>query len=164
MAASKYVKLPAAIHDVRRYLSSEFTKVAESISGIVDLLNPLEQEFGTWQPTLFGITSAGVTTYTLQEGFYVKTGKIVVVSGRVHWSAATGTGAARVGGLPFESAFIGSVANYWAGSCYGVTITATRTLIVPDSTMITLLDSTGTAGSPITASGQLVFSSTYWTD
>lgn len=59
-------------------------------------------EFGTFLPTLNGAVS-GTTTYTNQNGFYVKIGNLVTVSGQIVITAATGTGNAQLGALPFTS-------------------------------------------------------------
>lgn len=64
----------------------------------------------TYTPTYFGGTSAGVTTYTAQVGYSMLIGTMAIVWGTVAWSAATGTGNARVG-LPFT---VQNVANYAA--------------------------------------------------
>jgi hypothetical protein len=61
-------------------------------------------EEGTFTPTLFGATAAGTTTYTIQDGSYTRIGNRVFGNGRVIWSNATGTGSARIGGLPFTVA------------------------------------------------------------
>lgn len=58
---------------------------------------------GTWAPTYVGGTTAGVTTYTTQQGDYTRIGRIVAAKGRVTWTAATGTGQARIS-LPFAAA------------------------------------------------------------
>lgn len=74
---------------------------------------------GSWTPTVFGATSAGTTTYTAQNGSYSREGRLVTVSFEVSWSAASGTGNMKIGGLPFlagsgnfgiEAVFTGSVA------------------------------------------------------
>lgn len=56
---------------------------------------------GTWTPTVVGGSTAGTTTYTLQTGNYIKIGRLVFLSFRIDITAATGTGAALFGGLPF---------------------------------------------------------------
>lgn len=56
---------------------------------------------GTWTPTVVGGGTAGTTTYSLQNGYYTKIGNMVTVWGQMNGSAATGTGAATIGGLPF---------------------------------------------------------------
>jgi len=55
---------------------------------------------GTYTPTYLGGTTPGTTTYTNQEGRWARFGPVVFVWGRVNWSAATGTGNARIS-LPF---------------------------------------------------------------
>lgn len=60
MAATKYIKLPAAAIDIRRYLSAEFTKVAASISSIVDILDAMEEPLVWTTPTFVN----GWTAYT----------------------------------------------------------------------------------------------------
>lgn len=56
---------------------------------------------GTWTPTVTGNTTAGTTTYIVQDGFYVRIGDIVFISGNIILSAATGTGNLVLGGFPF---------------------------------------------------------------
>lgn len=55
---------------------------------------------GTYQPTYLGGTTPGTTTYSLQEGAWTRFGNIVFVNGVVVWTAANGTGEARIS-LPF---------------------------------------------------------------
>lgn len=57
-------------------------------------------ETGTWNPTLIGGSVAGMTTYTTQNGYYEVLGDIVIARFVVTITAATGTGDARIGGLP----------------------------------------------------------------
>jgi hypothetical protein len=63
------------------------------------LLNWYEE--GTWTPTYLGLTTAGTTTYGVNKGTYVRVGRLVTVTGVMTWTAATGTGQAALGGLPF---------------------------------------------------------------
>jgi len=56
----------------------------------------------TYTPTYLGLTTAGTTTYSLQSGNWVRLGPIVIASGIVIWTAATGTGNAIIS-LPFTS-------------------------------------------------------------
>jgi hypothetical protein len=62
-----------------------------------------DYEEGTFTPTLQGGTTAGTTTYLVQEGTYTKVGRQVTVSLYINASAATGTGGIFIGGLPFSS-------------------------------------------------------------
>ena len=59
--------------------------------------------FGTFTPTLVGITSAGVGTYTTQFGDYRIVGKQVFINLALSWNAHTGSGAMRIDGLPFAN-------------------------------------------------------------
>lgn len=57
----------------------------------------------TFTPTYTGATTAGTTTYTTQVGAYTRIGRVVIATLNLTWTAATGTGAVRIGGLPFTS-------------------------------------------------------------
>lgn len=69
----------------------------------LEALSRLTYDKGTYVPTYLGATTAGATTYTTQDGFWVRRGRSVFFHGRVIWTAATGTGTAIVS-LPFTSA------------------------------------------------------------
>lgn len=60
-----------------------------------------EYEEGTWTPFIFGITAAGVGTYSTQVGQYTRVGNRVFINAYIIWTAHTGTGGMQVGGLPF---------------------------------------------------------------
>jgi hypothetical protein len=61
-------------------------------------------EEGTFTPTAFGTTTAGTGTYSAQTGFYTRIGRVVFFQLQLAWSAHTGVGGLRVGGLPFVAA------------------------------------------------------------
>ncbi len=69
-----------------------------TLSGGTSLSNYTE---GTWTPTIVGGGAAGVTTYTSQNGYYTRIGNIIIIIGTIVITAATGTGDALIGGLPF---------------------------------------------------------------
>lgn len=101
------------------------------------LLNWYEE--GTFTPTFFGATSAGTTTYTTQSGYYTRIGRSVTCQIYISFSAATGTGAIRIGGLPFtqnanvNGTFSILVSGYdWASASYlsGFLFPSTTTLRV----------------------------------
>lgn len=71
--------------------------------GAVETVEKPTYATGTYVPTYLGATTPGVTTYTTQDGFYTRIGRIVFFHGRVIWTAATGTGTAIVS-LPFTAA------------------------------------------------------------
>jgi hypothetical protein len=84
----------------------------QSASADANTLDDYEE--GTFTPTVLGISTAGTTTYTTQNGHYTKIGRVVTVAFKVSYSAATGTGALAVRGFPFAGAgasaeYIGSV-------------------------------------------------------
>ena len=59
----------------------------------------------TFTPTIFGTTTGGTVTYTNQLGSYTKIGNVVNFSIHLSWTAHSGTGGLRVGGLPFANGF-----------------------------------------------------------
>jgi hypothetical protein len=84
-------------------------------------------EEGTYVPTLEGGTTAGTTTYTAQVGFYTKIGNRVNFDLTIIYTAATGTGEARIS-LPFTA---NAATNYIAVVNVRTTIpsTAATTLV-----------------------------------
>jgi len=92
------------------------TQVASSDANTLD-----DYEEGTWTPTIVGTTTAGVGVYSLQSGLYTKIGNRVFVEGYISWSAHTGTGNMRIGGLPFT---INSSSFYSSGSIGDVNVIA----------------------------------------
>jgi hypothetical protein len=54
----------------------------------------------TFTPTIVGSTTAGSATYTIQDGLYQISGKILAYTIRVKWSGHTGTGNLLIGGFP----------------------------------------------------------------
>jgi hypothetical protein len=97
-------------------------------TGTSELLDDYEE--GTWTPTIIGTTTAGTGTYSLQAGQYTKIGNRVFVEGYISWSAHTGTGNMRIGGLPFT---INSSSFYSSGSIgdtSGIALTAGNILAI----------------------------------
>jgi len=56
---------------------------------------------GTFTPTLIGASTAGTTTYSVQDGYYRRVGNLVIIQAVVTGTGATGTGNALFGGFPF---------------------------------------------------------------
>lgn len=56
---------------------------------------------GTYTPTYIGSVTPGTTTYTTQSGWWTRIGRVVIVSADITWTAVTGTGNVRLGGLPY---------------------------------------------------------------
>lgn len=63
-----------------------------------------DYEEGTFTPFMYGTTTAGTGTYSRQVGTYTKIGKSVSFTLIITWSAHTGTGNLRLGGMPFSTA------------------------------------------------------------
>lgn len=61
----------------------------------------LEQQ--SWSPTIIGGTSAGVGTYTIQQGYYNRIGSMIFATVSLTWTAHTGTGDMYVGNFPFSA-------------------------------------------------------------
>lgn len=84
--------------------------IARKIDQILRRLDDLEAQSkinyakGTYTPTYVGGTTAGTTTYAAngQVGEYTRIGRLVYFTGRVEWTAATGTGDARIS-IPFTA-------------------------------------------------------------
>jgi hypothetical protein len=71
-------------------------------TGTSELLNDYEE--GTWTPVVSGSSTAGTGTYSIQAASYSKIGNRVLFSAYIVYSAHTGTGNMRIGGLPFTIA------------------------------------------------------------
>jgi hypothetical protein len=85
-------------------------------NGDTSAANALDDyEEGTFTPTASGASSAGTTSYSNQYGYYTKIGRQVNVTLVVSWTAMTGTGTLRVGGLPFTIATLTN--GYPIGTC-----------------------------------------------
>jgi hypothetical protein len=70
-------------------------------AGAANYLTDYEED--TFTPRIDGTTTAGVGTYTVQNGKYTKIGDIVTFTIQITWSAHTGTGNMVVANLPFTS-------------------------------------------------------------
>lgn len=57
--------------------------------------------FGTFTPTIIGMSTAGTASYSLQRGQYCKMGTICFIEIALTWSSGTGTGSLAIAGLPF---------------------------------------------------------------
>lgn len=118
---------------------------------------------GTFTPTMIG-TVAGITTYSQQNGYYTRIGAIVQVQALVVGSAATGTGAIVLGGLPF------TVKNQTGGNAMGaIQSSCSATWTFPAGTTSPIYDAlvngtNGTVwvnGSAGTNAQQQVFNATF---
>lgn len=117
---------------------------------------------GTYTPTYLGQTTAGATTYSTQEGTWVRIGRVVYVTGAVAWTAATGTGNAIVS-LPFTAA---SAINH-TGSIRLVNVTFANSSPEPEFSataffaMRSPLTNAGGTVVAVEAAGNIIFTIIY---
>jgi hypothetical protein len=124
-------------------------------------------ESSVFTPTLAGSTLAGVTTYVTQQGAYKRLGDRVDFTLTLQWSAATGTGNPRIGGLPYPSA---NVANQnFSASIWPTTVTFANgdinVLFSPNVSTLRLFSPLTNAASTelvMEAAGLVVISGTYF--
>ena len=122
----------------------------------------------SYTPTYTGGTLAGVTTYSQQIGEYRRVGDLIVVSGRVTWTAATGTGQARIG-LPFAAANISGMqwaASLWtSGVTYGGGPPQAQVTTTTDYLALwTPTSNTTIAAVLMEAAGAIIFTVSYFVD
>lgn len=140
---------------------------AQSASTDANTLDDYEE--GTFTPTVFGGTSAGAGTYSVQVGRYTKIGNRVTVDVYLNWTNHTGTGDIRFGGLPFASR---NAANYYASMTLGYVSSLTYaagyflTALIPPNGSSVELSQTQTNGGipvgvPMDTSAAIVFSISY---
>lgn len=79
-----------------------------------------DYEEGTWTPAYIGSTSDPTVTYTVQNGTYTKIGNTVHVSVRLVVNTKSGgSGALRIGGLPYTVADPGGGNDLNGSACVG---------------------------------------------
>jgi hypothetical protein len=117
-----------------------FANSAGTLSGIDDagLVKQMVQRVdGTWTPTYRGLTTAGVTTYTTQQGNYSRFDRLIIAQFEITWTAATGTGVAAIS-LPFTAVAATEYAmpiypsniTYAGGPPYALVNTATDYMVM----------------------------------
>jgi hypothetical protein len=84
----------------------DFSATSHPAGMTSELLNDYEE--GTFTPVISGTSTAGVGTYSVQNGAYVKIGKMVQYQIYLVLTAHTGTGDITIGGLPYTAS-----ANYY---------------------------------------------------
>jgi hypothetical protein len=94
-----------------------------------------DYEEGTFTPTIFGSSTAGTGTYNTQIGNYTKVGRAVFFQISLDWSAHTGTGNLRVGGLPFTT----------SAAVYSVTVGFVDSLTLTGGNVLILQTASGTS-------------------
>jgi hypothetical protein len=143
----------------------------QSASANANTLDDYEE--GTWTPALARV-GASTLTYTLQNGNYVKIGKQVTVTFRVHINAVTTQGSSvnYVTNLPFPAITAASSNIYFAGSVGQntafSTITVTNCMQAADGigniTFHQATNNSSNVDANWVASGIVVGTTTYFTD
>lgn len=121
-----------------------------------------DYEEGTWTPTVFGGTTAGTSTQTTQLGKYVKIGSIVAFYFRVVFNSHTGTGQARISGLPFTATATSPCAIRFSSTSFTGN---PQSLVVSGSTQIYFEHVTSGSGAvalPLGTSGDFNMAGTYF--
>lgn len=149
-------------------MNRQLQALAEKLAPyILPILLKLFTATTTWTPTYTGSTTAGTTTYTTQQGAYVRIGPLVVVTGTLIWTAATGTGNVRIN-LPFTP--VNSSNQNYGGGIYtnGVTWanTSVEWFIAPNVALLRVFSPASNAASTelaIEAAGEFRFTVSYFT-
>ena len=101
----KYVRTPMTNSDLRTFMNAELSKIQQSTDTFFKMLGDLNMLAGSIEgdfiPFIFGQTTPGVGTYTVQKGRFLKIGRMVAFSLDVQQTAHTGTGNEAIGGLPY---------------------------------------------------------------
>jgi hypothetical protein len=120
----------------------------------------------TFTPAISGLTTAGVGTYTSQQGRYTKLIDIVFFKIELIWTAHTGTGNMAVTGLPFTARndFNQPIAVYYSDIALTAVGNKLLALLVVNTSRISLLEvSNGAAAAlAIEAAGTLRLQGAYW--
>ena len=129
-----------------------------------ELLNDYEE--GTFTPIVLGSTTAGVGVYSIQDGAYTKIGRLVTVNIYIVWTAHTGTGNLKIGGLPFTSG--GFYAAATVGVAGGIALSASNTICAfnqINSTNIYIIQQPVGGGAdtdvPMDIAGSMILNCTY---
>jgi hypothetical protein len=115
-------------------------------------------------PTIDGSTTAGTATYSSATGRATKVGRLVTFSLRVIYSAGTGTGNLRVGGLPYTVGYASVCAVYAENIALTASYYPVATAQVSNTTIaIEQLPTGGGAAAsvPYDAAGDITISGSY---
>lgn len=123
-------------------------KLARRMARLLPGLRFPQQEQGSYTPTYNGSTP-GTTTYTFQDGTYTRIGNAIVVRGQINWTAATGTGDARVS-LPFAPGTGNFTGSLWL---IGITFAAgtPEMRLSAGNTFFTMISPATNAGGTVVA-------------
>lgn len=118
---------------------------------------------GTYVPTYLGGTTAGVTTYSFQDGAWTRKGREITVRGQINWTAATGTGNAQVS-LPFAAASGNTTGALWLSGVTFAAGTPELRLNSGDSFFTLISPATNAAGTVVAveAAGTIIWTVSYF--
>jgi len=103
-------------------------------------LNTLDYyEEGVFTPTVVGLTTAGVGTYTSQIGRYTRIGNRVHFSVNLVWTAHTGSGSLAINGLPFVGAALAGLSWVCAARFDSLTYTGQLAAVIGSASSQILL-------------------------
>ena len=132
-------------------------------------------EEGSWTPVVYGATTAGANTYSLQIGRYTKIGNMLYVYGKIVMTAKDGAmaGSVRISGLPYPASIVGNRQSGGAVQSFvnlGSNTGTLTTRVEEDTSYLSIYKHTGIATSAeidvtdVTATTQLVFNAFYEID
>lgn len=98
----------------------DFSATSHPAGMTSELLNDYEE--GTFTPVIEGSTTVGTATYATAIGRYTKIGRQVSFEIVLDWSAGSGAGVLRIGGLPFTSSSTATVPAACIGIIDGVAL------------------------------------------
>lgn len=132
----------------------------------LEALSKLNYSKSSYTPTYTGSTSAGTTTYSVQQGSWVRIGKLLIVTGTIVWTAATGTGDARIS-LPTGTANVADQNFAVALRTVGVTFAngTPQGQIAAGTAYFTMLSPLTNAASTtvqMEAAGNVIFTAVYF--
>ena len=107
----------------------DFSANANAAGMTSELLDDYEE--GTWSPTISGTSGGSFTAGGANVGRYTKVGRMVTASATIHWTNASYSGLAYIGGLPYaaNSATNFRVAGLFPGQNSGFYATGIYTVI-----------------------------------
>ena len=123
----------------------QYNQLTKMYSDIANAVNGIQ---GTWTPTVEGGTTAGVGTYTTQEGYYYRHGLLVDCWFSIVLSGHTGTGDMKIK-LPYK---IKLSSDLWIGELLD------SGLVYPSGTKIVLSGLNNTYFLQLVASGDAMSS------
>lgn len=137
------------------------TQVPSSDANTLD-----DYEEGTFTPYIYGDVTAGVGTYSIQYGKYTKVGNLVSIVLSINWTNHTGSGAAKIGGLPFINSYYDIPVAYVSNGTGHVSDGAKYAVIQASASHVYMgIYSTTTgywiSGRVLTTGGDVYISATY---